>query len=512
MKKRIGIIISLIIGLMIVIGSIGITKYSSKKETKETIGYYVDGVYQKETPDANKVLFSGYKCNDDSELKWNSNTWKLEIIKFKFGTKCKVYFITKEVGADEQIVKYSSNGYEVNKKVKKTNDVELPTPVKDGYDFDGWYTDPTGGEKIAPGTKVEDIKGPIYARWKVKEYTITFDANGGSVTPTSSKGKYNSEMDLPTPVRDGYDFTGWYSEPISGYKITSPYKIEKAKNHTIYAHWKKIEEVKPVDPENPSEPTKYTISLDPNGGSVEPTTMEVESGKTTTLPTPTREKYKFLGWFTGVNDGTIIDNDYKWYSSKTIYAHWKESMHEIKFDANGGFVGANGIVVEDGGSFDIPTPIRQGYTFLGWFTALNGGTQVNNSTKWTSSQTIYAHWSEIKSCWVQGANDFWGYYNKGILSECVYKDPKQTWASYVGAGQKCDGGASHGNPLTPCTKISSSVGCPMYVGSNCDPLIGQVNLYNECSTALGTTASSGNGSVIEPMVFGGGLPTSYSCP
>ena len=72
-------IITLIVVLMIVIGSIGITKYSSKEQAKETIGYYVDGVHQKETPDANKELFSGYKCNDDSELKWNSNTWKLEI-------------------------------------------------------------------------------------------------------------------------------------------------------------------------------------------------------------------------------------------------------------------------------------------------------------------------------------------------------------------------------------------------------------------------------------------------
>ena len=501
MKKKTGLIIGLIICLTVIIGSIGITKYNEKAVKTETIGYYVDGVYQKEAPDANKVLFSGYTCNDDSILKWNSNTWKLEIVKFKFGTKCKVYFITKTVNEDEQIVKYYSNGYEVNKKEKKADGIELITPVRDGYDFDGWYTDPTGGEKVTPGTKVGQITGPIYARWKAKEYTITFDANGGEVSTTSEKGKYNDIISLPTPTREGYLFIGWFTEKENGIKINTPYRISTAFDTTFYAHWSKNEE--------PATSTNYVINYNANGGNVTPTSATVESGKTLKLPTPTREGYSFSGWFTEPSGGTVVNNTTKWFASQTIYAHWNEINVTITYNANGGSVSPTSATVKYNGTLTLPTPTRSGYNFSGWFTAASSGNQVNNTTQWTSSQTIYAHWSEIASCWKMGANNFYGYYENGVLTQCVYKDPNvSNWIAVVGAGYKCNGGSSHGNPLTPCTKYSEALGCTMqYPNDSCNPFMGQVNLYEECSTEISNGSSS-----LPRTSFGGGLPTNYTCP
>ena len=50
---------------------------------------------------------------------------------------------------------------------------------------------------------------------------MTFDANGGSVTPTSATTKSWKLEKLPTPTYDGYDFLGWYTEKDGGNAVTT---------------------------------------------------------------------------------------------------------------------------------------------------------------------------------------------------------------------------------------------------------------------------------------------------
>ena len=72
------------------------------------------------------------------------------------------------------------------------------------------------------------------------------------------------------------------------------------------------------------------------------------------------------------------------------------NSHYVYFDANGGTVSIDKkLVMWNSVMGDLPTPTRTGFTFDGWFTAVNGGTQVNSSTKFTSTGniTIYAHWT-----------------------------------------------------------------------------------------------------------------------
>ena len=68
------------------------------------------------------------------------------------------------------------------------------------------------------------------------KYTLTYDANGGSVNPTSKQLNKGSEYgNLPTPTRSGYKFDGWYTKKDGGSKVSSSTKINS--NTTIYAHW-----------------------------------------------------------------------------------------------------------------------------------------------------------------------------------------------------------------------------------------------------------------------------------
>jgi uncharacterized protein (TIGR02145 family)/uncharacterized repeat protein (TIGR02543 family) len=67
-------------------------------------------------------------------------------------------------------------------------------------------------------------------------YTITFNANGGTISPTFGKTGDDGKLDsLPTPTRSGYTFDGWYTAATGGTTVTIS-NVYSA-NTTIYARW-----------------------------------------------------------------------------------------------------------------------------------------------------------------------------------------------------------------------------------------------------------------------------------
>ena len=135
----------------------------------------------------------------------------------------------------------NSYTYSVGQKVTtaaKPNDVTVGDYI---WKFQTWQLN---GVDIAPNTQIEMVKGGltftgIWTREAVKpaEYTVTFDANGGSVSPASAiTGTDGRLSDLPTPTRSGsYSFDGWYTAVSGGEKVTTSTVF--AENSTIYAHW-----------------------------------------------------------------------------------------------------------------------------------------------------------------------------------------------------------------------------------------------------------------------------------
>ena len=127
-------------------------------------------------------------------------------------------------------------------------------PTRTGYTFTGWYTAKSGGTKIygADGKCVNDGKYwsnytycnhgdmTVYAQWTANEYTLTYEPNGGTVSPTSDKIKQDSAYSLPTPTRTGYTFTGWYTAKSGGTKINSGSKFTAGANQTLYAQWTEV--------------------------------------------------------------------------------------------------------------------------------------------------------------------------------------------------------------------------------------------------------------------------------
>ena len=64
--------------------------------------------------------------------------------------------------------------------------IDLPTPAKTGYTFEYWCSDAALNTKYAPTTMPAENK-VLYAKWTIKQYTISFDSNGGSTCPSITK-------------------------------------------------------------------------------------------------------------------------------------------------------------------------------------------------------------------------------------------------------------------------------------------------------------------------------------
>lgn len=116
--------------------------------------------------------------------------------------------------------------------------------ARTGYTFTGWNTKSDGkGTAYADGASVKNLTAnkdgvvTLYAQWKANSYTLTYDANGGTVSTSSKTLQYGDAFGiLPTPKRDGHKFLGWYTSATGGTKVSETTKID-AKNTTIYAHW-----------------------------------------------------------------------------------------------------------------------------------------------------------------------------------------------------------------------------------------------------------------------------------
>lgn len=141
-------------------------------------------------------------------------------------------------------VTFNPNGGTVSTKSKNVTIGKtygtLPTPTRTGYDFDGWYTRESGGTKVTATTSVgTNPPTTLYAHWIAKKYTVTLDANGGTVSMASRTATYGSTYPaLPDATRTGgYTFDGWYTQKTGGTKVDDSTTVTTAANHILYAHW-----------------------------------------------------------------------------------------------------------------------------------------------------------------------------------------------------------------------------------------------------------------------------------
>ncbi len=149
-----------------------------------------------------------------------------------------------------------------------------------------------------------------------EKITIKFDANGGEEVKSIKIEKGSKLEELPTTIRDGYNFKGWYDKDDNKVEDNTKFK----KSTTLHAEWEAI----------PEDAKTMKLEFDTKGGSkIESITMECE--KPLTLPdAPTKEGYKFVRWED--KDGKKVEKDNVLAcEDTTLYAKW-EKVEEKKPD------------------------------------------------------------------------------------------------------------------------------------------------------------------------------------
>ena len=251
-----------------------------------------------------------------------------------------------------------------------------------GYTGGAWDTDPVSVTITGDTTFT-------YTFAAIPTYTVALNPNGGTCAQPSVTVTYGQAYGtLPTPTRTGHKFEGWWTTKETGGKqVTASTVCYATGNYTMFARW---------------EAKKYTVTLNPNGGSVSPTSISVTYDKAYgELPTPTRTGHKFEGWWTTKDTGgkqvTASTICYAT-GNYTMFARWMPRTYTVALNPNGGTCSKSSITVTYGQAYGtLPTPTRRGYTFKGWWTTqATGGKQVTAATvcKATGNYTMYARWEE----------------------------------------------------------------------------------------------------------------------
>ena len=169
--------------------------------------------------------------------------------------------------------------------------VVLSVPTKTGYTFAGWTYD-------GQTTPVRDVTIPkgsmgnktFVAHWTPKQYTITYNANGGTVTPAQQVVTYGTAYTLATPKRDGYAFLGWFAD---GGQVEDG-TWQRISSLTLMAQWEEIND--------------YTLAVktdQSDTGTVSGAGIYEAGSRATAKATPYLG-YAFKGWY---KDGTLVSTN-----------------------------------------------------------------------------------------------------------------------------------------------------------------------------------------------------------
>ena len=243
--------------------------------------------------------------------------------------------------------------------------------------------------------------------YDLNEYTLSFDANGGSGAPTSITKYYQMDVKLPTtePTRSGYTFKGWATTSTAttaSYQPGANYTSNSGK--TFYAVWAS------------NAPTTYTVSYNANGGSGAPASQTKTKDVTLTLSStkPTRSGYTFKGWSSSSTATTATYSAGGSYTSNaaiTLYAVWQKNAvtYTVSYNANGGSGAPASQTKTENVTLTLSSgkPTRSGYTFLGWSTSSTATTasyQPGGKYSGNAALSLYAVWQKNASTYTVSYN------------------------------------------------------------------------------------------------------------
>lgn len=327
-----------------------------------------------------ETIVSGYTISGFSSTSVGEKT-----VSVSYQGKTKTFKVT--IIKEKNTVNYYANGGSVSPasvSVVYGGSTTLPTPVRTV-----WITYSANGGSNGPSAQNCNLNCD---GWSTSSSATTAQYSCGStykpvkdITLYAVWQKANLTLSSSVPTRSGYKFLGWSSDK---YATTASYapgeRINVSDDVTLYAVWKKI---------------VYTINYYPNGGTVNPSTEDIDAGASTKLPTPTKSVQitfdanggtrtpdaqtcylNCAGWATNSSSTTgeyACGSTYKPTGHATLYAVWQKTTVNLISGK----------------------PMKEGYKFLGWSRDANATTatyKAGGKINVSGNVTLYAVWGEYE--------------------------------------------------------------------------------------------------------------------
>lgn len=319
----------------------------------------------------------------------------------------------------------------------------LPTPVRDKYIFKYWQN---GSSKYYAGdSPIFSADTTLTAVWEIKLCEVICHGNGGTVDGTDpsdffiqfDRSIYMINNDWAVE-RKGCTFEGWYDAAAGGTRYPDSF-IPTADTMEIYAHWTKV------------AGGPFTVTLDPNGGTVSKTTFttDAEGYLSEDLPDAVLDGAFFHGWYDAKTGGKYYAESgkagIKTYTADTkLYAHWDKvtDFTCVTFNFAGGtwgeLSGEYSEYYKKGTMFLTVWPLKPGYVFAGWYDAAAGGNKLKTDyTTTADTLSVYAHWTADPTYDSDSGDDSG---NGGTHGSGSYRDGwnliGNSWYCYAGGSLK----------------------------------------------------------------------------
>ena len=294
---------------------------------------------------------------------------------------CNISLVAKWT-AVEYTISYDLNGGTcedtlVTKYTVESEDIILPTLTKQGYTFAGWYASETfDGDRLTEIANGSHGNVTLYAKFALNRYAITYDTQGG-VNAVGNKTEYTIEdgnITLYAPVRNYYDFAGWYENGVFVESISA----NRLCNISLVAKWNAVE---------------YTISYDLNGGTYEDTFVSkytVES-EDIILPTLSKDGYIFAGWY---DDDVKVEKIASGsHGDIALLAKWASATYSVTYVCDGEH--SNPAQLNVGDEYTLKDAQKTGYSFEGWYGDQSYSDRVYVLTSSGESVTVYAKFAPV---------------------------------------------------------------------------------------------------------------------
>ena len=359
------------------------TNTSTVTEISKT-GYDFKGWWLTKTTAADGTVSYATQITDSSTVTKYENhnlyaKWDL--------AKYKITYIDAENGVsnvtNSNVISYTIND----------EDITLGNALRTGYTFDGWYTDVAFTNKVTSIATSEAKDVTLYAKWIGESINVTFkytDADSNVVTKTLAQ-TVGAAWNLPTYAghqAQTLTKSGGGTLVTSKVELTADYITDETSSNYVTITWT----------------DKFNVTYFDGDNELTSIAKKVSYGSEVTIDnTTTKTGYDLEGWYTDLEDattkvapGTKLDLT----ENVTYYANWTPNNITVTLKADNGSAEDETVTVVYNTLYGtIATPVKNGYSFEGWFldAAYTDAKEVTEETKVTNENAhdLYAKWEKV---------------------------------------------------------------------------------------------------------------------